>query len=239
MASDFFDFKKFRVWHNQSAMKVGTDAVVLACLLEGSYAQEQTILDIGTGSGIISLMLAQRFPLAKIHGLEIDFSAASQAQYNFENSIYSERLTCIHTSFQDWIQAQKISYQLIVSNPPFYNEKTNFSIENKARSVARHDAALPFEVLAAGVANQLDFNGKFWLILPIPEAKQFSELALTKGLFLNKEISIYPRPGKQANRVVQCYQLSKHNLVRTELFLRNEAGDKSKEYHRISDEFYL
>lgn len=239
MASDYFDFKKFRVWHHQSAMKVGTDAVLLGCLIEGNFPQETRILDIGTGTGVIALILAQRFSKAQIYALEIDAAAAAQAQYNFEHSIFSERLVCIQNSFQKWSISQFNKYELIVSNPPFYLEKANYSIENNARKMARHDAALPFEELADGVLKHLDALGKFWLILPVPESKKFLEIASKKGLYLSYEISIVPLPGKDANRVVQCYSLNQTKLVQTEICLRNEAGNKSEEYQKLSSEFYL
>jgi tRNA1Val (adenine37-N6)-methyltransferase len=238
MASDYFDFKQFRIWHNQVAMKVGTDAVVLACLVKLTE-QAKTVLDIGTGSGIIALMLAQRDANAQITAIEINALAAQQAQINFEQSKFAKQLFCKHISLQDYEQMASQKFDLIVSNPPFFEQQRNVSITNKARSLARQDAALPFVDLAKSVSILLKPQGSFWLILPVQEAAVFYKEAKSFGLNLQYQVNIIPNPNKVANRLVQCYQFSDNKLVQTELILKNEEGLPSSNYINLSREFYL
>lgn len=238
MTKDYFDFKKFRVWHHASAMKVGTDAVVLGCLVP-TIAPNNTILDIGTGTGIIALMLAQKNSDATITAIEIDAAAAKQASFNFEQSIFGKQLKCVPVSLQNFAQTANQKFDLIVSNPPFFEVHTNVAIANKARSLARQDVALPFQDLARSVSVLLQEQGSFWLILPLHEAQIFATIAASFALKLNHQIDIIPRQGKAANRVVQCYQFGSNNLVRTELILKNEKGLPSQEYIALSRDFYL
>jgi tRNA1Val (adenine37-N6)-methyltransferase len=238
LASAYFDFKKFRVWHNQVAMKVGTDAVVLGCLAP-LLPQTKAILDIGTGSGVISLLLAQRCVDACITALEIDELAAQQAQFNFENSMYAARLNCVPTSLQKFGNHTKEKFDLIVSNPPFFEQGKNITIANNARSMARQDVSLSFSDLAKYSALLLNQSGSFCLILPIQEAHVFATEAVHHGLHVTHEIAIIPRVGKPANRLVQVYQFDKGNLVQTELTLKDENANPSEAYIQLSKDFYL
>ncbi|MDZ4668160.1 MAG: methyltransferase [bacterium] len=284
MASPYFEFKQFRVWHNACAMKVGTDAVVLGLSVEQDYAVKQ-VLDIGTGSGVIALILAQRNLEAQIDAIELDEAACKQAAANFAQSPWRSRLEASHTSLQLFAQSTSIlplplhgkesnnlplpapelnnflleshaqqlgssalhlqnkngvkQYDCIVSNPPFFEAKRNFSIKNQQRSKARHDADLPFDALAFWVAHLLKPSGKFWLILPVQEAASFNLHASNKGLHLCREIAVVPLPGKPVKRLIQAYQKSATVLVRTELILQNADGKPSADYIEMSKEFYL
>ena len=238
MASPKFEFKQFTVWHHACAMKVGTDSVVLGATVE-LEAQEKRALDIGTGSGILALMLAQRFANLNIEAIEIDEEASKQAANNFEISPWSNRLKVTEVSLQNFVELRPEAYDCIVSNPPYFVAKNNFSIENNTRSKARHDGDLSFQDLAYGVSKLLATDGKFWLILPVPEAEKFKEQALLNHLHLCKEIQVYPKPGKAIKRLIHVYQKQPSALVRTELFLQNTEGKPSKEYIALSKEFYL
>jgi tRNA1Val (adenine37-N6)-methyltransferase len=238
MASPKFEFKQFTVWHHACAMKVGTDSVVLGASVELG-AQEKNALDIGTGSGILALMLAQRFANLHIDAIEIDQEASKQASENFAISPWSNRLTATEFSLQKFIEQEHATYDCIVSNPPYFVAKSNFTIENDSRGKARHDGDLSFQDLAIGVSKLLAAEGKFWLILPVLEAEKFKEQAMLNHLHLNKEIQVYPKPGKPIKRLIQVYQKQPSALVRTELFLQNTEGKPSKEYIALSKEFYL
>jgi tRNA1Val (adenine37-N6)-methyltransferase len=238
MSKDYFDFKKFRVWHHASAMKVGTDAVVLGCLVP-TTSISNTILDIGTGTGIIALMLAQRNPEASITAIEIDIAAAQQANYNFEQSIFASQLKCVPISVQNFALTANQKFDLIVSNPPFFEKHANAAIADNARSLARQDVALSFHDLAHSVSILLQNQGCFWLILPVQEAQVFALAAASFSLNLSQQINIIPRQGKASNRVVQCYQMGHNKLLTTKLILKNEAGLPSQEYIDLSRDFYL
>ncbi len=238
MASPKFEFKQFTVWHHACAMKVGTDSVVLGASVE-LVGQEKRALDIGTGSGILALMLAQRFAKLNIDAIEIDQAASQQASENFAISPWSTRLKVTKTSLQNFIKQEHIPFDCIVSNPPYFVAKSNFTIEDDSRSKARHDGDLSFQDLAMCVSKLLAAEGKFWLILPLTEAEKFKEQALLNHLHLSKEIQVYPKPGKPIKRLIQVYQKQPSALVRTELFLQNEEGKPSKEYIALSKEFYL
>lgn len=238
MSKDYFDFKKFRVWHHASAMKVGTDAVVLGCLVPLTPISN-TILDIGTGTGIIALMLAQRNPAASITAIEIDHAAAQQANYNFEQSIFASQLKCEPISVQKFVLTANQKFDLIVSNPPFFEKHANAAIVNTARSLARQDVALSFHDLAHSVSILLQKQGCFWLILPVQEAQTFALVAASFSLNLSQQINIIPRQGKASNRVVQCYQMGQNKVLTTELILKNEEGLPSQDYIAMSRDFYL
>ena len=157
MGAPFFKFRQFTIWHDRCAMKVGTDGVLL-----GAWAGQDRpgeILDIGTGSGLIALMLAQRFPQARITGIDCDRDAVMQARENFAGSPWSGRLRAIHTSLQNYCHGQEAAserFSLIVSNPPFYdNTLTN---PDSRRCTARHTGGLPHDELLLLSAGLLDFT---------------------------------------------------------------------------------
>ena len=163
MALEAFQFKQFSVAHDRCAIKVGTDAVLL-----GAWAPvnptTKSILDIGSGSGILALMLAQRCNADLIDGLEIDGKAYEQCVTNFESSPWADRLFCYHASFKAYTNEMDIKYDFIISNPPFCSE--NFSTNDKLRNMARFEAAMPFNELLKSVRKLLSKNGGFCVIIP-------------------------------------------------------------------------
>ena len=162
-------------------MKVGTDGVLLGawCSLE---SLPKTILDIGTGTGIISLMLAQRSSAITIDGVEVDPSAYMQTVDNFENSDWSDRLYCYNTSFQKFVDdTNKETYDLIVSNPPFYTE--DYITKNSSRNKARFTSSLTFKELIGGISQILSKSGFFSTIIAFKEESTFVSLAQQNSLF--------------------------------------------------------
>ena len=158
-----FQFKQFSVQQDQCAMKIGTDGVLLGAWAPISH-NTISILDIGTGTGIIALMLAQRTNAEQIDALEIDEKAYEQAVDNFENSAWSDRLFCFHAGLDEFIDEPEDEYDLIVSNPPFYAE--DYKTDNEQRDLARFQDALPFEDLLEAADLLLSENGIFALIIP-------------------------------------------------------------------------
>jgi tRNA1Val (adenine37-N6)-methyltransferase len=235
-AEGVFRFKKFEIHHSASAMKVGTDGVLLGALAHAH--NPQAILDIGSGTGLIALMLAQRF-LARIHAVEIDKDAATEAVSNAQNSPWHERIEIFHAPFQDFYQNPPFEkYQLIVSNPPFFTNSLQGPF--KQRNQARHTHSLPFAALLQGVVRLLDEKGLFWIILPCAEAFTFIASARDKGLYCRHQLKIKPNPQKEAHRLVMAF--GKQQGVETAEEICIESGNRheySEQYIALTRDFYL
>lgn len=199
MAS-IFQFKQFAVDQRDCAMKINTDGVLLASLVD--VDQEPRILDIGTGTGVIALMLAQRNSRAQVEAVEIDPSAAQRAQDNFQNSPFKERLILHATSFQA-LKAVDL-FDLIISNPPFYTD----SLHNPdlRKKIARHTDLHFFTELLTFSAAQLTSCGKLALILPTALADELIDLAKPHGLALKNEILIRSFAGEEVIRKILVFQ---------------------------------
>jgi tRNA1Val (adenine37-N6)-methyltransferase len=195
MPNTAFAFKQFNVKQDKCAMKVGTDAVLLGSWIQPNGSTH--ILDIGTGTGVIALMLAQKTN-ASIVGIDIDVSATQQAQENVDESKFKNSITLFNTSFQDYVKTTALKFQLIVSNPPFFEQSLKSSDEK--RSNARHADVLPFDDLLDGVIKLLDDKGKFCLILPTLEAEKFRNMAQKKGLYLSKLLRVKSRVDKDTDK---------------------------------------
>lgn len=195
MPNSAFAFKQFNVKQDKCAMKVGTDAVLLGSWIQPNVSTH--ILDIGTGTGVIALMLAQKTN-ASIVGIDIDVSATQQAQENVDESKFKNSITLFNTSFQDYVKTTSLKFQLIVSNPPFFEQSLKSSDEK--RSNARHADVLPFDELLEGVIKVLDESGKFCLILPTLEADKFRNMAQKKGLYLSKLLRVKSRVDKDTDK---------------------------------------
>ena len=232
--SNLFQFKQFGIIHEKSAMKIGTDSLLLACFAEIDGAK--TILDIGTGTGILAIMMAQKSN-AKIDAVEIDLSAFEEADSNAKKTKWSSKIKVHHTSIQQF--QSTIKYDLIISNPPFYEEENNVKIKNGQRSKARHNAELSLNELAEEVKNRLSDEGKFWVILPPGEADEFVLIATKLGLIMYREIFIKPKPSKSINRIVMCFGKQKSKSFGEVFTIYDESGRSSEEYYELTREFLL
>jgi tRNA1Val (adenine37-N6)-methyltransferase len=220
-------------------MKVGTDGVLLGawCSLENS---PKKILDIGTGTGIISLMLAQRSSAITIDGVEIDKSAYMQTVDNFENSDWSDRLYCYNASFQkfaDHTHNEKEIYDLIVSNPPFYTE--DYITKNSSRNKARFTTSLTFKQLIAGVSKILSKSGFFSTIIPFKEESTFISLAEQHRLYLNKICRVKGNKNSDIKRSLLTFSFYKKEINETNLTIENSRHKYTKEYVELTNSFYL
>lgn len=195
MPNTSFDFKQFTIKQDKCAMKVGTDAVLLGAwvLPNGS----KRILDIGTGTGVIALMIAQKSQ-AHIDAIDIDEHAVMQATQNVLNSKFSEQVSVTKSSLQEYSKISTQKYNLIVTNPPYFEQSLKSSDEQ--RSHARHADVLPFEELLDGVLKLMDEKGKFCLILPTLEAVKFRALAEKRGLHLSKLLRVKSRIDKETDK---------------------------------------
>jgi len=228
-----FRFKQFSVDQKGCAMKINTDGVLLAAT--ASAENPKTILDIGTGTGVIALMLAQRFPEAKIDAVEIDPSSAQTAEQNFRYSPFADRLAVFTTSIHDfWLQKKHQQYDLIVSNPPFYLDKLTSPKENK--TLAKHAGPKFFENLIKAVPDFLTRDGFFWLILPPKTALVVKELA--KGfLFLKEETAVSSYPDGSPHRYILCFGLKENNIKRFAFSIYESEKVYSLAYQMLLREF--
>lgn len=216
MANSYFQFKQFRIDQGQCAMKVTTDA----CLLGGYVAQEQVaqqhILDIGAGTGLLSLMLAQATTVA-IDAVELDEQAAIQCQENFRQSPWAERLTLFQSAVQDFASTTQNRYDLIISNPPYF--PNHIKNKNAIKSQARHTDTLSFADLVRSVQQLLMENGCFYLILPTYEHQLFHHEAEQQGLFCQKQIHIRDRQDTAVIRVIGKYGKELPEAIAIEEFI--------------------
>ncbi len=231
-----FEFRQFSIRHDRCTMKVGTDGVLLGAWapIEGAAR----VLDIGTGSGVIAIMLAQRLPSAQVEGVEIDPQSAGQASENMRLSPWSDSLRCHQTSFQDFYRQAGANYDLIVSNPPFFTGGT--LSENQDRHAVRHAIKLPHGDLLLGVKKLLAPSGRFALILPLMEGTRFRELAESYGLYCRRCTSVRPRPGKPVARLLMGFSQDRGSCLEDEMTLQEESGDeRSEAYRSLTADFYL
>src|ERR1700752_3281199 len=185
MPGHTFVFKKFTVFQHDSAHKVGTDAVLI-----GAWAQVEkakSILDIGTGTGIIALMMAQKSQ-AHIDAIDIEQSSYKQACENVKHASWQERISVQQISLQDYVKSCEKKFDIIITTPPYFVD--SFKAPDEERSHARHNDTLPFADLIDGVKHLLEPNGKFYIILPTKEAGDFKHLAEKKGLHLSKRMRV-------------------------------------------------
>lgn len=231
-----FQFKQFAVKQSDSAMKVGTDSVLLGSLLEADHPKQ--ILDIGAGTGILALMMAQRFAMATVDAIEIDDAAANEAQYNVNISKWHQRIFVYKESFQKFTEQGK-KYDLVISNPPYYPAEDHFKIETQQRSTARQTQALSFDDLLSGVQNVLSDDGICWMVLPAQESELLIGKASDKGLHVCKQIFIHSKLSKPFNRVV--FSLSKNaKPVEIKTFLiYEEDGTYTPQYKEVTLPFLL
>lgn len=235
MASKPFRFKKFDILQEGAAHAVGTDAVLLGAWADTSAAS--TILDIGTGTGIIALMLAQRCETAKITALEIQAESAKMAAGNVKSSPWSDRIEVLQIAVQDFTTADGAYYDLIVSNPPFFSEKT--VSPDASRRLGRHTASLDPDDLLAGVQRLLAPGGRFCLILPEKEGNRFCERAALGGLYCTKIMEVRARPEKPVERLLIQLERDPKAFERSSLTICTAIGIYALEYQLLTKDFYL
>lgn len=236
MPQDFFQFKQFTVRQGRCAMKVSTEA----CVLGGLCAQEASptgILDIGAGTGLLSLMLAQAFPEANIEAVEIEAAAFAQCQENFAESPWANRLQVHLADIAAFRPAQP--YDFIVSNPPFYDKHLPSS--QAARQIALHTDTLPFEVLAAALATLLAPQGQAAVLLPLQAASTFGALAMEAGLYCQKRVYLYQYEGRSKPfREVSFWGKQQVSPTEEHLFFKNHnQSHYSEDFKVLLKAYYL
>lgn len=231
-----FRFKQFTINQDRCAMKIGTDGVLL-----GAWTSIETnpfsILDIGAGTGIIALMLAQRTFTETIEAIEIDEDAYEQCVENFETSPWADRLFCYHAGLDELVDEIDEQYDLIVSNPPFFSEEV--SSGNEARDKARQNASLPFNELLNGVSKLLSKEGVFSTIIPFKEEESFLTMAKSVGLFPKRITRVKGNLRSERKRSLLEFYRSETKIEIDELVIENGRHQYTQDYVNLTKDFYL
>lgn len=235
MRERVFRFKQFSVRHEKCAMKVGTDGVLLGAWCDVENAK--STLDIGTGSGLIALMVAQRNPQTSVLAIDIEPLAVEEANINFANSPWADRLHAIEADFVSFSELTEMRFDLIVSNPPFFVDSLTCPDTN--RSTARHTTQLPFDKLISGAANLLTPEGKLCLITPADCENLISDLSQTNNLHVTGKTFVHPTPDALPKRIL--WKISNHMAAIEEhhLTIEIERHQYTKSYIALTQQFYL
>lgn len=238
-----FHCKEFSLNHSKSSMKIGTDAILLSCLSPKAFPEN--MIDIGTGCGIISLCMAQKYSKAKIIAIDIDKNSVLEASENFRNSKYFERLVAKEISLEDFVLTNNQKFDLIISNPPFFISSLESPKEN--RNNARHNISLSYNELISYSRRIISPNGILSIILPFKESKIFEHSANDEGFEVVFRTKIFSKPNKVCERVVLHLKLKESIikedfqfvLIEKEIILRDEQNNYTEDYKNLVKEFLL
>lgn len=231
-----FKFKQFSIQQENSAMKVGTDGVLLGAWTP-LINNPLNILDIGAGTGLIALMLAQRSNAEQIDAIEIDEHAYEECVDNFENSPWSDRLYCYHAGLDEFVDEVEELFDVIVSNPPFYTDE--YKSDNEKRDLARFEDALPFEELVEAADFFLSDNGIFSVIIPFKEEERFVSLCLERQLFPLKITRVKGTPTTEIKRSLLAFTRIEQTPLIDELVIETARHQYTPEYIELTKDFYL
>lgn len=227
-----FDFKEFSVTQAHSALKVGTDAMLLGAIAH--HENPKNILDVGTGTGVLALMLAQKYPNAKIHAIDIDSNSLFDCQENFENSPWAENLSQTIIDFNRFETTTK--FDLIISNPPFY--QNGLKGENERNNLAKHESDNLISELIVKSKELLTNHGILWLILPYASSENWIDFAQKNGLYLveNHTISAKTERPKRSVLAFGMEAIAPRKLF--ELIVRTDSGGYTEEYKMLTKDFH-
>lgn len=233
---DVFRFKQFGIAQDRCPMKIGTDGILLGAWAGGEHARH--ILDIGTGTGLIAIMLGQRASSAQIHAVEIDQASCEQARENMAAAPWAKRLHLHAQSIQDFARTTDLQFDLIVSNPPFFTGGT-FS-DRSDRTQVRHTVKMPHGDLLAAVRTLLAPDGRFAVILPLIEGLRFQELAETYHLYCTRLTEVHPRQNKPVERLLMEFAQDKQPLRKDQLVIQHDKNNHWTEaFIALTRDFYL
>ena len=231
-----FQFKQFSVAQDRCEMKVGTDAVLLGAWSALDH-MPNTILDIGSGTGILALIMAQRSTAELIDALEIDADAYEQCVHNFETSDWGDRLFCYHASLEEFVDEIEDTYDLIISNPPFY--KDIFKSKNEARNKARFEDALPFKELLTSASKLLSVTGQLNVIIPFSEEINFISLAKNVDLYPIRILRVRGLEESPVKRSLISFTFQENKIEVSELTIEITRHHYTLEYINLTKDFYL
>ncbi|SMP26981.1 tRNA1(Val) (adenine(37)-N6)-methyltransferase [Chryseobacterium profundimaris] len=225
-----FTFKQFTIQQSKDVFRVGTDGVLLGAL--ANIDNVFNVLEIGTGTGLISLMLAQRNSDAEFLGIDINKEAADLTKINFENSPFSSRLKNAHQDFKDFETEQK--FDLIVSNPPYFEAS-----DSEKDKIARQTVELNFRQLVAKSLQMLSEKGVLSVIIPAEAGNDFCAIAEENRMFLIRKINIKGIENSKVKRLILEFSLSKNNLIESEFMIEKSPRQYSDQYLELTKEFHV
>lgn len=237
MSNNYFQFKQFIVHQDKCAMKVCTDACLFGAFVADRFQRTGNrfrVLDIGAGTGLLSLMMAQKNPVAEIDAVEVDKSAAEQAKENFKHSPWKERLHSHHQAIQEF---RINTYDLIISNPPFY--ENDLKSDNAKRNLAMHGAQLGLDDLLDVVVRHISAHGKFAVLLPYHRSANFVNHALLKDFFLHEEMSVKQTPKHPYFRSMLIFGRGKVQTRHSDICIKDKTDQYSEEFRELLQEYYL
>lgn len=229
-----FRFKQFQIIQEDNAMKVGTDSMLLGSLV--SVESKSNFLDIGAGTGVISLMLLQRNPRMKGVSIEIDELSSAECSKNVALSPWSSNLSVENIDFTEF--ESELKFDLIVSNPPYFQSRNLNDDERKAR--ARHESSLPVNVLLSNAKRHMSENCDLWLVIPFEDFENWIQNAQDVNLFLKKRIDIYGKEyAVRPKRVIVNLNKTKSELIHSRFSIRNNESEYSDEYIELTKDYHL
>lgn len=241
MPNDYFQFKQFLVKQDKCAMKVCTDACLFgawtAWKINDAQLKVDNILDIGCGTGLLSLMLAQKFPLAIFDAVEIDNDAAEQAKENFQNSPWKNQLNIYHDSIQNFSTQTNKKYDVIICNPPFY--ENDLKSDNTKRNLALHSNALLLEELVSVVENLLEKDGSFFCLLPFQRTNYFEDLLVANKFCLKEKTFVKQTSNHSYFRTMIHAGKNITHSNNSEITIINAANDYNKGFRDLLTGYYL
>jgi tRNA1Val (adenine37-N6)-methyltransferase len=235
VANSYFEFKKFKIYQDKSAFKVTTDACILGAYVHA--VQVDTICDIGTGTGIIALMLAQKFPDSYIDGVELDELSAIQARENVNASPMSDRITVFNESIQDFSVRRKSRYSLIVSNPPFFEDHLKSKIERN--NLTRHNLKLSIKELAKSINILLSDDGVFYTIMPPFSFDKLKTELEGFNIRMFDKVDIHSKLKKPPYRNIGGFSRKPGSVKENKLIIYNDNGEYSNNLKKLLKDYYL
>lgn len=238
MPNNYFQFKQFKIEQEKSSMKVCTDSCLfgawIADKIEQKIIHPKNILDIGAGTGLLSLMITQKTSL-QIDAVEIDENSYRQTVENFLESPWNQHLQAFYADIKSW--NNNLKYDLIISNPPFYENDLKANEKNK--NLAKHDDGLTFTELLLAVKNNLSSDGNFAILLPYHRTEYFKKLAVESGFYLNEELHVKQTPKHSYFRGILFFGTKSTQPIFNEIIIKDEAGNYSKEFNFLLKDYYL
>ncbi len=235
MSETLFKFKEFKVSQELCAMKINTDGVLLGAWVDCENVN--SVLDVGTGSGVIAIMLAQRCEADRIEGIEIDKQSYEEASSNMAESPWKNRLSAICQSIQEYAEGAESDYDLIVSNPPFFSGGTLSSTQK--RTLVKHTVKLPHSDLLRAAYKLLSKQGQFSVVLPYIEGLRFIELANQYRLYCSRKCEVSSFKDSPVERLLLTFEKEQKELVEESIYIRKNEKDYSEEYVALTRPFYL
>ena len=227
-----FRFKHFDIQQSRSSMKVGTDAMILGSLID--VEGHTNALDVGTGTGVLSLMITQRNPIINCVGIDLDKESIEEARTNFSESIWSDRLSVVSG---DFLKANfEQNFNLIISNPPYYT--STLENDNARKAQARHVSSLPIDQFVSKATELLTREGKFWIIIPFDDIEKWKREASKNRMSVDRMIEISGKENQHPNRCVLCFSKLKSETKIESLAIRNQVGEYSKAYRELTKEYH-